>query len=126
MLHSILADYLNAVEQSVSCLINVYVEHYVEEILTATRANLRIRIRFTKGYLLELNETVTVDADKLVALDYRYHCQNGQNILLFRYDNAPHFPDLATFPHHKHLPNGTVACVKPSIFAVFKECETLG
>jgi hypothetical protein len=125
MPHNLLADYLDAVEQAVESLANVYVEHYVEEILTEKRANLRIRLRFTKGHLLELNEAVIVEADKLISLDYRYHCQDAQNCLLFRYDNAPHFPDLASFPHHKHLPADTVASDKPTIFQVVKESEAL-
>jgi hypothetical protein len=123
MRHNLLVDYLNAVEQAVSSLSNVYVEHYVEEILTAKRANLRIRLRFATGCLLELNEAVIVEADKLVSLDYRYHCQDAQNRLLFRYDNAPHFPELASFPHHKHLPDETIASVKPTIYQVVKESE---
>jgi hypothetical protein len=28
--------------------------------------------------------------------------QNVAGELLFRYDNAPHFPQLSTAPHHKH------------------------
>lgn len=38
MPHNLLLDYLNAVELAISSLTNVYVEHYVEEILTAKRA----------------------------------------------------------------------------------------
>jgi hypothetical protein len=63
--------------------------------------------------------------NNLVSLDYRYHCQDAQNRLLFRYDNAPHFPDLASFPHHKHLPDDTVESEKPTIFQVLKESEAM-
>jgi len=125
MPHSVLTDYLDAVEQAVSSLENVYVENYVEEILTAKRANLRIRLRFANGSLLELNEAVIVEADSLISLDYRYHCQDRQNHLLFRYDNTPHFPDLASFPHHKHLPDNTVASEKPTFSQVLKESEAI-
>jgi hypothetical protein len=31
-----------------------------------------------------------------------------QGHLIIRWDNAPHFPDLPTFPHHKHLASGEV------------------
>lgn len=77
------------------------------------------------GYLLEINEAVVVEADNLVSLDYRYHCQDAQNHLLFRYDNTPHFPALSSFPHHKHLPNDVIASVKPTIFQVIKESELI-
>ncbi len=123
MRHNLLQDYLNAVELAISSLTNVYVEQYIEEILTAKRANLRIRLRFTTGCLLELNEAVIVEVDSLVSLDYRYHCQDVQNRLLFCYDNTPHFPKLTSFPHHKHLPDDVIASVKPTIFQVIKESE---
>ena len=58
-------------------------------------------------------------------LDYRYHCQNTENGLLFRYDNTPHFPTLSSFPHHKHLPDDVIVSVKPTIFQVIKESELL-
>ena len=121
MRHNLLQDYLNAVELAVSSLANVYVENYVEETLTPKRANLRIRIRFISGCLLELNEAVIIEEDNLVSLDYRYHCQNAKNNLLFRYDNTPHFPALSSFPHHKHLPDNVISSVKPTIFQVIEE-----
>ncbi|MCT7963924.1 hypothetical protein NG791_24935 [Laspinema sp. D1] len=49
MLHEVLANYLNRVEQALMALENVYVERYVEEVLTPQRATLRIRVRFSEG-----------------------------------------------------------------------------
>lgn len=60
-----------------------YVEHYTEEILTPERANLRIRIRFEQGQLLEINEAVLIVEVNLVPLDYRYHYQDEHNRLNF-------------------------------------------
>lgn len=54
MLHELLAAYLERVERSVRESSAAYVEHYVEEILTPERVNLRIRIRFERGHLLEI------------------------------------------------------------------------
>lgn len=79
------------------------------------------RLRFEQGHLLEINEAVVIVNDKLVPLDYRYHCQNEQNQLIFRYDNTPHFPDLPSFPNHKHLPDHVVASDKPDIEQVVGE-----
>jgi hypothetical protein len=56
MLPDLLQDYLAEVEAAIRELEGVYVERYQEEILTAGRVNLRIRIRFSRGFLLELNE----------------------------------------------------------------------
>ncbi|NCO39019.1 MAG: hypothetical protein COZ06_37025 [Armatimonadetes bacterium CG_4_10_14_3_um_filter_66_18] len=37
---------------------------------------------------------------------YRFHCSRPDGTLIFRYDNSPHHPQLATFPHHRHTPAG--------------------
>ena len=121
MLHEVLAAYLVRVERAILQCHNAYVERYTEEILTSERASLRIRLRFEQGHLLEINEAVVIVDDKLVSLGYRYHCQNEQNQLIFRYDNTPHFPDLPSFPHHKHLPNQVIASDQPDIEQVVLE-----
>lgn len=121
MPHSLLAAYLNDIEQAIADCKTAYIERYIEEILTLERANLRIRIRFVEGYLLEINEAITVVDERLISLDYRYHCPNQQNQLIFRYDSTPHFPSLSSFPHHKHLPDNVIACTKPAIQQVIQE-----
>jgi len=47
----------------------------VEEILTSERANLRIRLRFQSGCLLEINEAIIVENNAPKTLGYRYHFQ---------------------------------------------------
>ena len=103
----------------------VYVERYSEEILTPERVNLRIRLRFAQGCLLEIHEAVIVVGQSLQHLDYRYHCQDQLNRLVFRYDSTPHFPDLYSFPHHKHLPNTVVVAERPEIRSVLQEIMRL-
>jgi len=58
-------------------------------------------------------------------LDYRYHCQDEQNRLIFRYDSTPHFPDLPSFPHHKHLQDEVIASQKPDIYQVLQEAANV-
>ena len=100
-----------------------YTESYVEEILTANRANLRIRLRFKNGALLEINEALIVENGSLKSLGYRYHLQRADSELVFRYDNTPHFPDLPSFPHHKHLRDSVVASSKPELLVVLQEAK---
>ena len=123
MLHEILSNYLEKVTQAILQCSDAYVERYVEEILTPERVNLRIRLRFDQGHLLEINEAVVVEDNSLVSLDYRYHCQDENNRLIFRYDSTPHFPDLSSFPHHKHLPDTVIPSDKPEIDQLIKEAE---
>jgi len=125
MLLKLLSDYLNQVEQAIVQCENAYVERYQEEILTSQRANLRIRLRFKQTHLLEINEAIVITDNYLEFLDYRYHFQDEKNNLVFRYDSTPHFPNLSTFPHHKHFPNDVISCQKPEITQVLKEATEL-
>ena len=58
---------------------------------------------------------------------YSYHYQDANNQLIFRYDMAPHHPDVATFPHHKHV--GAAANAQeasaPTLEDVLREIESL-
>ena len=125
MLLDLLSQYLGDVVADVRELEDAKVERYEEEILAVNRVNLRIRIRFLSGYLLELNEAVIIEAEHIRHLGYRYHFQNSQNNLVFRYDNTPHFSEINSFPHHKHLKDNVVAVDKPSILKVIEEAKSL-
>lgn len=125
MLHDALKAYLDDVEHAILCCDGVYVERYTEEILTPERVNLRIRMRFANGYLLEIREAVIIAGQSLTHLDYRYHCQDAENRLLFRYDCTPHFPDLSSFPHHKHLPDSVIVSERPEIPSILQEIVQL-
>lgn len=39
-------------------------------------------------------------------IGYAYHLQDQAGNLVFRYDDEPHYPELPTFPHHKHVSSG--------------------
>jgi hypothetical protein len=51
---------------------------------------------------LELAERVEVQAGEIVVTKYRHHWQNQAGFLIKRWDNAPHYPQVASFPHHLH------------------------
>ncbi len=125
MLLKALESYLSGVEAAVHRVDGVYIERYEEEILTSNRITLRIRLRFPDGALLELNEAVLQTSEKLQHLCYRYHFQDRQNQLIFRYDNTPHFPALKNFPHHKHLPDEVIGCDQPDIIRVISEADAM-
>ena len=121
MSHEFLSEYLGSIETCIRKLKDVYVEKYEEEFITNARINLRLRIRFMTGHLLEINEAVIAEADKIVHLNYRYHFQDESHHLVFRYDNAPHFPGLKNFPHHKHALDDVIDSCKPTIHEILAE-----
>jgi|SRR3990172_12571426 len=125
MLLNHLSKYLESVEGAIRKLERVYVERYEEEILTAYRVNLRIRIRFQTGHMLELNEAIISEENQIRHIGYRYHFQDRKNSVVFRYDNTPHFQEFDTYPHHKHLSERVVAVDQPTILNVIAEAALL-
>jgi len=124
MPHDALFGYLEEVEDAIGNLQEAYVELYEEEFLTRNRVNLRVRIRFYNGCLLQLNESVVYQG-KLEHLGYRYHFQGKNNELIFRYDNTPHLPHLPNFPDHKHQETGVEPSESPSILKAIAEAAKI-
>jgi hypothetical protein len=125
MLLNHLSKYLESVERAIRKLEGAYVERYEEEILTVNRVNLRIRIRFQTGHMLELNEAIIGKKNQIMHIAHRYHFQDRSNDVVFRYDNTPHFQGLDTYPHHKHISDRIVAVDQPTILAVIEEATLL-
>lgn len=125
MSRDILLAYFDDIEQALQSLPNSYVEMFDAVILTPERANLKIRVRFNGRQLLAISEALLIIDSHITHIDYRYHFQDENNTVIFRYDSTPHFPDLPTFPHHKHLPDTVIAADKPDIIEVFQEASIL-
>ena len=125
MSRDILSVYIDDIEQQLLALSNIYVEVFSVNILTEKRANLKLRIRFQGKYLLAISEAILIINGQITQIDYRYHFQDENNEVIFRYDSTPHFPDLPTFPHHKHLPDTVIAATKPDIRQVFQEASSI-
>lgn len=125
MSRELLTAYFDEIEQMLLNLPDLYVEHFTATLLTAERANLKLRIRFKRKYLLAVSEALRVLEGQVVQIDYRYHFQDEKSQIIFRYDSTPHFPDLPTFPHHKHLLDSVIAADRPSLTQVFQEASAL-
>lgn len=63
MLLEAISFYLKEVETTLGETEDAYIELYEEEILASDRVNLRIRLRFYNGYLLELNESIIFEGE---------------------------------------------------------------
>jgi len=59
--------------------------------------SLKIRVRLRNNWLMDVWEHVTSGLRR-----YSYHVFH-RNRVIVRWDNAPHFPTVKTFPHHKHI-----------------------
>ena len=63
----------------------------------------RYRIKLKDGSTIEITERLLEEGKKLDTTKYRYHWQTQSGKLIKRWDNAPHHPEVDTFPNHLHI-----------------------
>ncbi len=97
---------------------------YEEDVRTSTLGSFKARINFIDGSFLDFREFVDTSPRPVLRYSYSYHYQKNEQ-LIFRYDNAPHHPELPGFPHHKHLADSTVDCRPPGLKEVLAEISRL-
>jgi len=82
-------------------------------------------LRFYDNSQLQIMEKLVVEAFALLKTRYAYHYQQADATLVFRYDNAPHHPEVETHPHHKHIGAVVVSCAPPDISEVLREIDKI-
>jgi len=86
----------------------------IREFIGTNRGFIRFAVELRDGSELHVFEYVDSGLRKI---DYSYHWQNKEKKLISRWDNAPHYSEIETFPHHVHEGED----VKPSIEPTFAE-----
>lgn len=121
-------DYFISIERSLSQ--NPQISKIEEPVILLTSDDhnglIRCRVTFWDGSFLDLYEVVSTELGYPVRINYSYtYLRNDQRI--FRYDNAPHHPEIATHPHHKHIgpKNRLAPADQPSLRQIFSEIEGL-
>jgi len=119
-----IADYFSSIERSLAQFTSI-TSIEILEVLASDDFNgmIRCRVHFWNGAFLSIHETVSTELGYPVRIIYSYsYIRNAQCV--FRYDNAPHHPDIITFPHHKHIGEERIAPTdQPSINQVLDEIE---
>lgn len=108
-------QYFERVQSLITGISKTEVERYEEQILSKDRGNLRICLRFFDNSLLEISEAIHIVEGTFIWLSYRYHYQRADGSIVFRYDNAPHHPEVNTSPEHKHIAESVVSAHRPDI-----------
>lgn len=116
-------EYFGQIRQLFQGVAEANADRYEEQVLSATRGNLRIRLRFSDESLLEISEAILIIGEEPFWLSYRYHYQNPRGEIVFRYDNAPHHAEISSYPEHKHTEDTVVASSHPSIKTVLEEVQ---
>jgi len=91
---------------------------------TGQTSTLYIILRFWNGSVLYASETLEAKGLSFVKTEYRYHFQDAENVLIFRYDNTPHHPEIPTHPHHKHTSKGLEPASPPNLWDILRETDT--
>jgi hypothetical protein len=85
------------------------------------RYRIVLEITFSSGVQLFVKDYLFEDGRR----KYSYHCQDSAGNLVFRYDNAPHWTNISTFPYHKHLPDAVVESAPMNLEGVCAEIARL-
>jgi len=118
-----IVEYFERVQILIKELSRVEVERYEEQLLSKDRGNLRLRLRFIDNSLLEISEAIHIIEGTFTWLIYRYHYQNPDESIIFRYDNTPHHPAVDTYPDHKHVGESVISAARPGIEKVLSEVK---
>lgn len=88
------------------------------------RGNFRAQVRFYNESELTIREDAEESHSQGInRIKYVFQYQRADGTLIFRYDNSPHYPDLPTFPAHKHTPEGVIAAEAPDLTDILHEID---
>lgn len=73
----------------------------IREMTGSNDGFIRVKCRLTDGSILEFAEYIQLVTGKIVCQTYSYHWQTSRGTLRRRWDNAPHHPEITTFPDHQ-------------------------
>ena len=65
-------------------------------------AHYRLRTTLWDGSLLECAERASLQLGRVHIDKYSFHWQRPDGSLIRRWDNAPHHPEIESFPNHVH------------------------
>jgi len=81
-------------------------------------------IGFMDNSTLRFMEFVDV-SKRIEKFKYSYHYEDAHNETVFRYDMAPHFEGMKTYPHHKHEKDRVIESTEPNLIQILNEIEKI-
>ena len=77
------------------------------------------RVYMKDGSVLHIKDYLFLSGER----KYAFHWQDTKGCLLVRWDNSPHYPNLRSLPHHKHVGGRVEDSNDMSLDAVFSFIE---
>ena len=94
----------------------IIADYEIHQLIEESSASfLRVEVTLVNGSQLFMKELWFPHESK-----YSYHWQNAAGKLLLRWDNAPHHPEIATYPDHKHIGDAVFPSSRISIEEVLR------
>jgi hypothetical protein len=118
-----IAVYFAQVERIIEAFPHIRTYELRKKIYNAKQGYVSGQIIFNNEVRLDFIEVKDTDVES--KLKYRYHCMDANNETIFRYDNAHHHPESASFPHHKHKGSTIYESIEPSLEDVLLEIAEL-
>ena len=117
--------YLSRLYDTILSRSEIQIEAIHLERLAEDQGLIAADLRFFDGSILSFDERVHVERGRVVKIKYRYHYQRADGTLGFRYDNAPHHPEVFTFPDHIHIEGRVEAAEPPDLSEVLRRIDEL-
>lgn len=115
-------DYFRQVKETINSFDHIVTDTSIEEkTYSDEKGFICGEIVFIDDSQLDFAEVKEIGQESKI--EYRYHYMDEAKALIFRYDNAKHYPNLSTFPHHKHTPVGVIESEAPDMETVLREIE---
>jgi len=90
----------------------------IREIIGVNKGFIRFALDLRDGTKLHIFEYVDFNLHKI---DYSYHWQNKDKMLIERWDNAPHHKEIETFPHHMHNGENIMPSDEPTFVEILSK-----
>lgn len=120
-----ITEYFNFIKASITRHPIIQGEDTSFELKTSSAGVVKGRLSFLGNSRLEFAEYVVIKEKRVRKIKYRYTWLDEKGEVLSRWDNAPHYREVSTFPHHKHGSKGVSGCREPSLEAILNEIEKL-
>ncbi|NCS39659.1 MAG: hypothetical protein GPJ20_12220 [Microcystis aeruginosa BS13-10] len=111
--------YFLQIETILQSFTNIRFVSLTKKIYNTNQGYISVSIIFENNHRLDFIEVKNTDVK--AKIKYRYHYMDEHQVMIFRYDNAPHHTEIKTFPHHKHEIEGVKASPEPTLDDVLLE-----
>jgi len=114
--------YLSRLYATIHSRSEIEIEHLNAKQPATLHGRIAGRLRFYDGSTLEFEEVLELWKPRWISKIY-YKYQQADGTLIFRYDNAPHHPELSTYPDHIHIEGRVEAAGPPDLSDVLRRID---